>query len=161
MLFSGWRFSRARILSFSQEYPKDGQTVRVNDDARPTSIEIPSVGIKLEVVESEIKDGIWEISYTGASHLNKSAYPGEGGNIIFYGHNRRSLFGPIRWLEKDAEIILTGKNSEKHSYKVVETVEVSPENIQYVLPKSEETLTLYTCTGLFDSKRFIVVAKPL
>ena len=38
---------------------------------------------------------------------------------------------------------------------------VESDAIEYVLPKNNETLTLYTCTGFADTDRYIVVAKPL
>ncbi len=156
LVFAGWRIYSARILSFEGNVP---ETV-AKEGYRPVSIKIPSVQLSLDVSEGAIVDGVWQISKSGASHLNVSANPGEGGNTVIYGHNKNSLFGPIRWLEKGAEIELTDENGNKFKYVVSETVEVSPDKIDYVLPKNEEILTLYTCTGLFDSKRFIVIAKP-
>lgn len=152
-----WRFYQARILSFSGSVPSVG----IHKGSRPVSINIPSVGLSLDVKEAAIENGVWQTSEVDANHLNQSAYPGDGGNIVIYGHNKNSIFGPIRWLEKGAEIEVTDEKGIKHTYRVIETTEVSPDNIQFVLPKSEEILTLYTCTGLFDSKRFIVVARPV
>ena len=159
LLFSGWRFSRARILSFSERYPEDKKAAQNTEESRPTSIQIPSVGLTLPVEESAIVDGVWKISYQGASHLDKSADPGEGGNMVIYGHNKNSLFGPIRRLKEGDLIEIKNEEGVLYSYRVVKTVITTPDDIEYVLPKSEEILTLYTCTGLFDSKRFIVVAK--
>ncbi len=156
LLFFSWRFYQVRVLSFSGNVPQVGE----HKGAKPISIEIASIHLKLVVEEAIIKDGVWQVSETGASHLNQSAYPGDRGNIVIYGHNKNSLFGPIRWLEKGAEIKLTDEKGTEHIYKVDETHEVSPDNLQFVLPKNEETLTLYTCTGLFDRERFIVIAKP-
>ena len=70
------------------------------------------------------------------------------------------MFGPIRWIEKGAEIEINDENGNKYSYVVSETLEVSPDKIEYVLPKNEEILTLYTCSGFLDSKRYIVIARP-
>ena len=116
--------------------------------------------LSLDISEGAIVDGVWQISKVGASHLNVSANPGEGGNIVIYGHNKNSLFGPIRWIEKGAEIEINDENGNKYSYVVSETLEVSPDKIEYVLPKNEEILTLYTCSGFLDSKRYIVIARP-
>ena len=160
LLFSGWRFSRARILSFSQGYPKDKEVVEKTEESKPASIQIPSVGINLPVEESAIKNGIWEVSYQGASHLDKSANPGQNGNVVIYGHNKNQLFGPIRWMEAGSTIEITDKGGKKYEYKVVKTIVTTPDDISYVLPKDKETLTLYTCIGFMDSKRFIVIAEP-
>lgn len=155
-LFSGWRFYNARILSFKTDnFSASSETQSSN----PVSISIPAIGLKLPVEESAIVDGVWKISYQGASHLDKSADPGEGGNIVIYGHNKNLLFGPIRWLKEGDLIEITDENRTLYTYRVVKTVITTPDDIEYVLPKSEEILTLYTCTGLLDSKRNIVLAK--
>jgi len=157
-LSSGYRFYNARILSFKTDYvsvPSEKQT------SNPIFIEIPSVGLKLSVEESAIVNGVWEISSKGASHLNESADPGESGNIVIYGHNKNSLFGPIRWLKEGEKIKVVSEDGREHFYKVVKTIITSPDDIQYVSPKDEETLTLYTCTGFLDSKRHIIVAEPV
>lgn len=156
LIFGAWRFYTARILSFEGKVPE----IVAKEGYRPVSIRIPSVNMSLDVSEGAIIEGVWQISKAGASHLNVSANPGEGGNTVIYGHNKNSLFGPIRWLERGAEIELEDERGNKFNYIVSETLEVAPDKIDYVLPKGEETLTLYTCSGFFDSKRFIVVAKP-
>ncbi len=153
-LFSGWRFYTARILSFEGKVPE----IAAKEGYRPVSIKIPLVNMSLDVSEGAIVDGVWQISQKGASHLNVSANPGEGGNVVIYGHNKNSLFGSIRWLEKGAEIELADEQGNKYSYIVSETHEVAPDKIDYVLPKNEEVLTLYTCSGFLDSKRYIVIA---
>lgn len=155
-IFIGWRFYNARILSFKTD---DVSASSESQSSNPVSISIPSIQLTLPVEESAIIDGVWEISYQGASHLDKSADPGEGGNIVIYGHNKNSLFGPTRWLKEGDLIEITDENGTLYTYRVVKTVVTTPDDIEYVLPKSEEILTLYTCTGLLDSKRHIVLAK--
>ena len=155
-LFSGWRFYNARILSFKTDNVSASSE---SQSSNPVSINIPSIGLTLPVEESTIIDGVWQISYQGASHLDKSADPGEGGNMVIYGHNKNSLFGQIRWLKEEDLIEIKNEEGVLYSYRVVKTVITTPDDIEYVLPKSEEILTLYTCTGLLDSKRHIVLAK--
>lgn len=155
-LFSGWRFYHARILSFKTD---NVSAASETQSSNPVSISIPSIKINLSIEESAIIDGVWEISYDGASHLDKSADPGEGGNIVIYGHNKNLLFGPIRRLKEGDLIEITNEDGQKYNYKVTKSFVTTPEDIEYVLPKSEEILTLYTCTGLLDSKRHIVLAK--
>ena len=157
-IFIGWRFYNARILSFKTDNVSASAETQ---SSNPISISISSIGLTLPVEESAIVDGVWQISYQGASHLDKSADPGEGGNIVIYGHNKNLLFGPIRWLKEGDLIEITDESGTLYSYRVVKTVITTPDDIEYVLPKSEEILTLYTCTGFLDSKRLIVVAKRL
>ena len=152
-----------RILSFNTyNIPqKSIETVAEKKYAKPVSIKISSLNIDLPVEESQIVNGVWQVSEKYASHLNSSANPGEGSNVVIYGHNKRVIFGPIIQIKKDAEIIVTTEDEKLWKYKVVASFEVTPDEVSPVLPKNEETLTLYTCTGFADSKRFIVVAGPL
>ena len=132
----------------------------VSTGPAPVKIDIPKVNLHLPVSETTVTDGTWEISPDGASHWDNSANPGEAGNIVIYGHNKTNLFGPIRWLSLGDEIILTDAQGNEHNYRITETVTVPPTQTEYILPKDEEILTLYTCTGLFDSQRYLVIAKP-
>jgi LPXTG-site transpeptidase (sortase) family protein len=156
---AGYRFYSERILSFSAT-PSNANAFE-NQKNTPTRITIPKVKIDVPVEVSSIRDGVWGISNHGASFLDISAGIGSGGNIVMYGHNKAKIFGYIRNLKKGDLIELQDKDGVKHVYKVEETRVVEPNNLTYVEPKDKETLTLYTCTGLFDSKRHIVVAYPI
>ena len=154
-IFAGYRVYSLRILSFGTP------TVSVvATGPSPVKIEIPKVSLNLPITETTVSDGTWEISPDGASHWDNSTNPGQNGNIVIYGHNKTNLFGPIRWLNLGEEIIVTDADGGKHLYTITQTATVSPDQVDFILPKDEETLTLYTCTGLFDSQRYIVIAKP-
>jgi LPXTG-site transpeptidase (sortase) family protein len=150
-----YRNYRSRVLSFEgtitetviQKYPK---AVRII---------IPDVKIDLPVEEGAVQDGVWSISESGATHLNISENPGGKGNIVIYAHNKNNLFGQIRWLNNGALIKIINENGQEFEYKTNQIVEVKPTELSYVMPKNEEILTLYTCSGFADSKRFIVTAK--
>lgn len=148
--------SRSKILSFSQ-VPQ--LTKEAPEDLFPVQISIPKVRIDLPVFEAKAEDDVWEISDEGASYLLGSGVPGQKGNVIIYGHNKVKLFGPIRRLKIGDEIKVINKKGEEFVYKVKETKIVSPEEISVLAPTKEPTLTLYTCTGFLDSKRFVVVGK--
>ena len=155
-LFGIYRIYELKILSFSgqiaSQIPSGPTAVQIN---------IPKINLSSPVTEATVTDGTWEISPDGASHWNNSANPGNGNNVVIYSHNKTNLFGPIRWLELDDEIVLTDADGNEHRYQISETLTVSPKQTKYILPKNEETLTLYTCTGLFDSQRYLVIAKPI
>jgi LPXTG-site transpeptidase (sortase) family protein len=149
---------KARSLSFFANNSSQFST-SVKNGYKPVRIMIDAYHVNLEVKEASIKDGIWQVWDGAANHLDSSANPGGGGNIVIYGHNKNSVFGPIRWLSTGEVIKLTDEEGTEFLYKVEKTVETSPDDVNYVLPKNTEILTLYTCTSLFDSKRFIVIAK--
>lgn len=124
----------------------------------PKRILIPKVGINLEIVEAKIKDGFWETSETKASHGEGSATPGEIGNMVIFAHARDNLFGPLRGIMENDLIYVLSKD-KWFEYEVKDIKSVNPDEIGVIAPTKDETLTLYTCTGFFDSQRLIVVSK--
>lgn len=68
--------------------------------------------------------------------------------------------GNIRALKGNEDITVITEDGVKHIYTIDTIVEVDPSETKYLEPTSEETLTLYTCSGFFDKQRFIVQAKP-
>lgn len=148
------------ILSFNESPP---EVITTNKRAAvPANIIISSANIDLSVEESDIVDGVWEISETGASFLSSSARPGEMGNIVIYGHNKKKLFGNLINKNLIGQIIqIRSEDGTFYEYKISNVKTVSPTNIEDVLPTDGETLTLYTCTGILDSKRLIIKAEPI
>lgn len=153
-IFGIWRIRELR-LSFQGNLPK-----LVNHESQITKIRIDKVKLDLTVEPAIINDGVWPVSEKNASHWVSSANPGENGNIVIYGHNRNNLFGPIRWLNVGERIELTDKQGKIYEYKITQTVIVKPTEVQYVEPTDTEMLTLYTCTGWWDSLRYVVRAEP-
>lgn len=156
IVFGGYKFYAARILSFNTTPPIQ----IITEGSQPIVIDIAKVNIHLPITETKVVNNTWEIAKNSASHWDSSANPGELGNIVIYAHNKKALFGSIRWLKPGDEIIITDSNDGKHQYFVTQTVTVSPNQTDYIAPKNSETLTLYTCTGLFDSQRYLVIAEP-
>lgn len=117
--------------------------------------------LNVTVSEQIFTEGNWTISENEASHLATSANPGEAGNIIIYGHNKRTILGNIRALKGKEIITVTTEDGGEHKYQVTKIIEVNPNQTKFLEPTEDETLTLYTCSGFMDSKRFIVQAKPI
>lgn len=116
--------------------------------------------IDVDIEPLAFSNGQWAVSDTKATYLIQSARPGEPGNIIIYGHNKREIMGNIRAL-KGGERITVQTSDGKTRYYIVKTLkEVDPSDISLLAPTKIETLTLYTCSGFWDSKRFIVQAIP-
>ncbi len=126
----------------------------------PYIIEIERIGLKIEVVESGIVDGVWEVSDKAANHLDISADPGGGGNILLYAHNRDNLFGPIKFLKRDDLIKIIDGSGNVHKYRVESAFETDPSDVKIASNTESEVLTIYTCSGLFDRKRFVIRAVP-
>lgn len=159
LIFSGYRFHQARTLSF---FTKEAISVSTERTGQiPVYIKSYPLGVDIKVSESVIKDGIWQVFPEAISHLASSARIGEKGNIVLYGHNKDDVLGPIRYAKIGEKIELYDAAGKKYLYSVVKTDTVNPDNLTYILPTKEETLTVYTCIGFFDRQRFVAVAKPV
>ena len=131
-----------------------------NSYSIPTQITINKINLNLNIEETAINNGIWQIAQNGASHLTISARPGEKGPIIIYAHNTNDRFGPIRWLSVGETIKLTTKDGKTHNYKISQTMDVQPDKLSIFTNAKNETLILYTCDGFADLQRFVLLAKP-
>ncbi len=127
----------------------------------PTNITIPQHGIKTHIKPAEITNGTWQTHDTTASFLTTSMRPGEGGNIVIYGHNSKNIFKTLDHVKKDDVIEVQTENGKTYTYEVTRINTVDPSYIENIMPTNHEILTIYTCTGFLDSKRFVVQAKPI
>lgn len=146
---------KKQALSFSQVPELKTES---KEELSPSQIIIPSLKIDLPVAPGKVIDDVWEISDTGASYLLGSGIPGKPGNMVIYGHNKRKLFGPILWIKKGAEIKIENKKGETFNYLVEETKTVLPTHVEVLMPTENSMVTIYTCTGFMDTKRFVVTA---
>lgn len=149
---------RATILSFKTS-PVTQVTLASRKEL-PDNINIQDLNINLPVEMSSIVNGIWEIKKQSANFLDTSARPGEGGNIVIYGHNTNQVFKQLVKIQPAALITLTTQ-SGTYTYQVKERSIVNPSQIEVVMPTNYEVLTVYTCTGFLDSQRFVVRAYPV
>ena len=144
------------IMSFFRPQPNLCREER----SLPVVLNIPSLAADLSVEQSYIRNGEWEISKKGVSHLNNSAQPGTNGNIVIYGHNTVTQLGNLLSLQDGAYIIIETKDGGMHSYVVTKKEEVSPREVGILKSNGSEALTLYTCIGFADSMRLVVHAVP-
>lgn len=161
LVSSAHRVLRNRALSMDKQTVAElTQKLPTKTVPKPTHILIPWF---LDVdIEEEVFDGAnWTVSENKASHLAQSANPGESGNIIIYGHNKREILGNIRALKGGEKVTIKTDDGKEHLYKVQSWYEVNPDNMKYLQPTEGETLTMYTCSGLLDSKRFVVRATSM
>jgi len=152
----GYQESQQENLSFDSA-PKFIEKIEESD--LPTQIIIPKVRIDLPVFPGKVVGDKWEIANKGVSYLLGTGIPGRIGNTIIYGHNKKNQFGPIRWLKKDDEIKIINGKKEEFIYKVAETKVVYPNQVEVLAPTQDSTLTLYTCAGILDRQRFVIIAR--
>lgn len=121
------------------------------------NIIIPKVGANSNIVpnvdaanEREYLDALEH----GVAHTRGTAFPGDGGHIYLFAHstdyfwnvgNYNAVFYLIYKLEAGDEIDLFYKG-QRYVYKVIDKLEVGPEEVQYLTRQSNnEFLTLQTC----------------
>src|SRR3989344_5494471 len=148
--------------SFDKEPVKvEGLSSADLDEAKiPRRIIIPFLSVDLDIKKSEIVNGFWEVFDDSAAWGVGSGLPGEIGNQIIFAHAKEDLFLPLRSIKPGMKAyILT--ESDWHEYEVKDIKEVYPNQLEVIAPTEDENLTLYTCSGFADSRRLIVVAKPI
>lgn len=124
----------------------------------PTRIIIKDVGIDLPIYPAKVENNTWETTENGVSYLTSSPLPGEKGNSVIYGHNWANLFGPLVNIQTGKEVDVEFADHSKKKFTVEYTSVVSPDESTILAPSNDKRITLYTCTGFLDSKRFVVVA---
>ena len=156
--FGAVNYYKVRILSFTKT-PAQSQTVQIGE--LPSQILIPSIEIDMPVDIGEIKDNVWQISYKNPTFLSSSNRPGSGGNVVIYGHNKKTILGNLPYLSLGQKIYIKTTDNKMYVYEVYKKEFVSPNRVDLVSPTNYEELTIYTCWGLFDSQRVVVKAKPI
>lgn len=127
----------------------------------PLSVEIPSIKVNLPIIPATGTGKFWETTYDGVSYLATSPLPGHKGNSILYGHNWKSLLLDLPKVKPGQSVFITNHNGTKQRFIVEYTAVVDPSQTYIIDATNDTRITLYTCTGFLDSKRFVVVAKPL
>lgn len=122
----------------------------------PARIQIPAINVDYKPIGVGLdKNRVPIVLNHDVAWYNLSAMPGEGENIVFWGHvlrfrdtpNIPAPFARVQELQPGAEIILTTEKGEQVRYTVSESVQVTPDQVQYILPTGREQLTLVSCIG--------------
>ncbi len=125
---------------------------------KAVELKINSLRVDLPIVESSIRGGQWEVTNQGVSHLGQSPEPGQRGNSIIYGHNWNNLLGSLVKIKPGQSINIKYDDGSQKNFEVIYTQVVKPTDVGILKQTSDKRITLYTCTGLFDSQRFVAVA---
>ncbi|HEX5416510.1 MAG TPA: class F sortase [Chloroflexota bacterium] len=126
-----------------------------------------SIGLDAKVAESPIVDGQWIIPKFEAGHLQGTAQPGTGGNVVLAGHVQSitsgDVFANLDQL-RPGDTITAYTHAATVTYVVQQVGQVSNDDVSVLKPGPHETLTLITCSGTWlplqhdYSERTVVVA---
>lgn len=123
------------------------------------SIEIPKIDVDLPVYYGDTL----EILKKGVGHSSGSYFPGEGGSIIYMGHNAKKIFRRFSELQIGNEITIKASYGT-YKYKIYDMKLIKETDINELpVQKEKEILMIYTCYPFnnigYASKRFVVYAE--
>lgn len=123
------------------------------------TIEIPKIDVDLPVYFGDTL----EILKKGVGHSSGSYFPGEGGSIIYMGHNAKNIFRRFSEIQVGDEITIKA-NYGTYQYKIYDTKLIKETDIDELpIQKEKEILMIYTCYPFnnigYASKRFVVYAE--
>jgi LPXTG-site transpeptidase (sortase) family protein len=145
-------------LEFSHVTRTDTQQDITQIESLPAGLIIDRVDIWVPLIPSTIQSGQWETTAKGVSYAKNYTIPGQKGNAILYGHNWSNILGNLYKVKPGDEIQIVYTNSVKKVFEVQTTQEVSPTDVSILNNTEDARITLYTCSGFLDTKRFVVVA---
>lgn len=133
-----------------QNYPEYG--------TQYATIEIPKIDINLPVYYGDTL----EVLKKGVGHSSGSYFPGEGGSIIYMGHNSKDVFRRFSELQVGNKIAIKTSYGE-FNYQIYD-MQIVEEHQTDKLPiqKTQEKLMIYTCYPFhnigYATQRYVVYA---
>lgn len=144
----------------------------------PARIVAAAVGIDARIVSVGLDSaGMPIVPDHDVGWYNLSALPGQGENVVLWGHVLRFSYAPripapfarLKELRPGARLTIYDGAGVANEYVVTRQVWARPEEVQWVLPQGSERLTLVSCIGdkviagseVVDmSHRLITIAEP-
>jgi len=130
---------------------------------------IPKIKADLPVIfdMTSIKESDVQFALrSGVLHYGPTAYPGEKGNIVIFGHSSSPVWAPgdykfaFTLLEKLelGDVISLTYNDVKYSYVVYGKDVIDPTDISVLDQDDDTVLSLVTCTPVGTSKNRLVIS---
>jgi sortase (surface protein transpeptidase) len=146
--------------------------------ADPVRVRIGAINMNLPLVSVGLDaNRVPIVPNHDAAWYNLSARPGQGDNVVLWGHVLRFTYAPdipapfarVKELGVGAPITVQTADGSTHRSEVTEQVQALPGEISYILPQGSERLTLVSCIGeeiivdgaLELSHRLITIAEPV
>ncbi|HJZ49417.1 MAG TPA: class F sortase [Roseiflexaceae bacterium] len=144
----------------------------------PTRIVIDAIGIDQKIVSVGLdKNRVPIVPNHDVGWYNLSAQPGQGDNIVLWGHVLRfrqtpkipAPFARLKELKPGASVVLYDQAGKAHNYAIKQQIWVLPNEVDYILPKDKEMITMVSCIGdkvinngevVDESHRLITIAEP-
>ena len=137
------------------------QVISTNTSSKPAKLYIPKLTKILYISNGQVVGDRWAISETGVSYLITSTLPGQIGNSVIYGHNRKDILGDLPEVQNGDAIYVVLDNGDFTKYQIFETKVIEPSQVEILSQSTDSRLTIYTCSGFLDQARFVVIAKKV
>ncbi len=177
IIFAGYLFLGARIeeaislvnkVSIDIENKEEKETVMNEQNkiqnypeygTQYATIEIPKIDVNLPVYFGDTL----EILKKGVGHSSGSYFPGEGGSIIYMGHNSKKMFRRFSELQMGNEITVKTSYGE-YKYKIYDMQLIKETELEKLpIQKEKEILMVYTCYPFnnigYTTQRYVVYAE--
>lgn len=123
------------------------------------NIQIPKIDVDLPVYFGDTL----EILKNGVGHSSGSYFPGEGGSIIFMGHNAKKTFRRFSELQIGDEITVKAVYGT-YKYKIYDMKLIKETDVDALpIQKEKEILMVYTCYPFnnigYATQRYVVYAE--
>lgn len=127
--------------------------------SNPTQLDIPDHQISLPIQPSAVVNGEWQVTTQGVSLLTPQQLGQAGSGYVLFGHDWPVLLGRMRQAVIGQSVVLTYKDGHTDTYKITSVFNVSPNQVDVLSMAKPDTLLIYTCNGILDTKRFVVLAQ--
>ena len=127
--------------------------------AKYAKIKIPKIDVNLPVYFGDTL----EILKNGVGHSSGSYFPGEGGSIIYMGHNAKKTFRRFSELQKGDEITVEATYGT-YKYTIYDMKIIKETDLEKLpIQKEKEILMVYTCYPFnnigYATQRYVVYAE--
>jgi sortase (surface protein transpeptidase) len=144
---------------------------------QPTRLVIDAIGMDRSLISVGLDpNNIPIVPKHDIGWYNLSAVPGQGENVVLWGHVLRfrntpdipAPFARLKELQPGAQVTLYDDAGNARAYVVTEQVWATPDQVEYILPKGKEVVTMVSCIGdkvVLDgsvemTNRLITIAEP-
>lgn len=132
-------------------------TVPTKIEGNPVKIDIPSLGISLDIIPGvyDSKTGKWTLTTDKVQYATVTPEPNNlTGNTFLYGHYRKNVFASLHTIKPEAVATVTTDNGHVFYYQFVKSTVVDPTDSDGVFNyQGKPILTVQTCTGAMFQKR--------
>ncbi len=133
--------------------------VPVSEGLIPDGFRAPTINIALPVRYVPLENETWKVNdaaanYAGGTDLINS----ESGNVGLFGHDRDNAFHSIKNLKVGDPVILVADEYTAR-YRVTESFNTIPQDVDVFAKTEVPTVTLVTCSGSFSQMRYVVRAQ--